>query len=179
MSIAEQYTVPSGTLPLLSGILHWMDFTHRNMIAIIADLPDDALIWHPANAMNSLSGIVCHMMYCETYAIRRAAGEEVSYDVLYDEAEEDNSTWQSEEDRVHLITRIADSDAVMKRILPAMTVVGMEQRFSAWGADSLTSGGDLIAKAAIHTAMHWGHMQMTRQLWEQAHPAFVGSYSPW
>lgn len=32
MGIAEQYTVPSGTLPLLSGILQMMDFTHRNMI---------------------------------------------------------------------------------------------------------------------------------------------------
>ena len=44
---------------------------------------------------------------------------------------------------------------------------------------TLSSGGELIAKAATHTTMHWGHMQMTRQLWEQAHPEFVGSYAPW
>ncbi len=177
--IAEGYTVPSGTLPLLSGILQWMDFAHRNMIEIIADLPDDALIWHPADAMSSLSGMICHTMYCETYAIRRAAGEDVAYDGVYDEVEEDYSTWRIEEDRAQLIARIADSDAVMKRILPIMTVAGMEQRYSAWGGDSIVSGGDLIAKAAIHTGMHWGHMQMTRQLWEQAHPDFVGSYTPW
>ena len=30
-----------------------------------------------------------------------------------------------------------------------------------------------------HSAMHWGHMQMTRQLWTQQHPEFVGTYIPW
>ncbi len=175
----ERYEAPAGTLPLLAGILQWMDFTHRNMTEIIADLPDAALTWHPADAMSSLAGIICHTMYCETYAIRRAAGEDVAYDGEYDDAEHDDATWHCEEDREQLIARIADSDAVMKRILPIMTVAGMEQRFPAWGADSMVSGGELIAKAAIHTGMHWGHMQITRQLWEQAHPEFVGSYTPW
>jgi len=175
----DRYEAPAGTLPLLAGILEMMDFAHRNMIEIIADLPDDALSWHPADAMATLSGIICHTMYCETYAIRRAAGEEVAYDGVYDDAENDGATWRNEDDRAQLIARIADGDTAMKRILPIMTVAGMEQRYSAWGANSISSGGDLIAKAAIHTGMHWGHMQMTRQLWEQAHPAFVGSYTPW
>jgi len=179
MSIAEQYVVPSETLPLLSGILKMMDFAHRDMIGIIADLPDEALIWHPTEAMGSLSGIICHTMYCEVYAIRRAAGEDVAYSVKEDDAEEDDSTWRTAERREALIARIAEGDAIMKRILPIMTVAGMEERFHAWGGNSIHSGGDLIAKAATHTTMHWGHMQMTRQLWEQAHPAFVGSYTPW
>ncbi len=174
MSIAEHYTVPDGTLPLLSGILLMMDFTHRNMIAIIADLPDDALVWHPASDMGPLSGIVCHTMYGEMFAIRCAAGEDVSYT-----DQENDATWRIAERREQLIARIAEGDAVMKRILPVMTVAGMEERFHAWSADSTQSGGELIAEAAIHTGMHWGHMQMTRQLWEQAHPEFVGSYSRW
>ncbi|MDQ6602173.1 MAG: DinB family protein [Chloroflexota bacterium] len=173
------YTVPVGTLPLLGGILNMMDFAHRNMTQIIADLPSEALVWQPANDMASLSGILCHTMYCEVYAIRRAAGEDVSYSVEYDDAEEDNSTWRTAEDREQLIARIAEGDAIMKRILPIMTVAGMAERFHAWGGNSLHSGGDLIAKAATHTTMHWGHMQMTRQLWEQAHPEFVGAYTPW
>lgn len=175
----ESYTVPDGTLPLLSGILTMMDFAHRNMTQMIADLPDEALIWQPANDMGSLSGLVCHTMYCEVYAIRRAAGEDVSYCVEADDADEDDSTWRTAERREQLIERIAEGDAIMKRILPVMTVAGMEKRFSAWGNDAIHSGGDLIAKAATHTTMHWGHMQMTRQLWEQAHPEFVGTYSRW
>lgn len=174
MGTAETYTVPEGTLPLLGGILSMMDFVHRDMIAIIADLPNDALVWQPANGMGRLSGIICHTTHGESRSIRRAAGEEVVYI-----AEDDDPMWQIEEDRAQLIARIADSDAVMKRILPIMTVAGMAERYPARGADSIASGGELIAKAAIHTSMHWGHMQMTRQLWEQAHPEFVGSYTPW
>ena len=177
--MAEPYTVPLGTLPLLGGILTMMDFAHRNMTQIIADLPDEALVWQPANDMGSLSGIICHMMYCEVYAIRRAAGEDVSYDVKFDDSEEDDSTWRTAEGRDALMARIAEGDAIMKRILPIMTVAGMEERFPAWGGNTLRSGGDLIAKAATHTTMHWGHMQMTRQLWEQAHPEFHGSYERW
>ncbi|MDQ2785108.1 MAG: hypothetical protein M3Y58_08925, partial [Chloroflexota bacterium] len=63
MVIAESYSVPDGTLPLLSGILQMMDFAHRNMIEIIADLPDEALVWQPASDMGALSGIICHTMY--------------------------------------------------------------------------------------------------------------------
>jgi len=67
----------------------------------------------------------------------------------------------------------------MKRILPEMTVERMNARFTAWGQGSMESGGGLIAEAATHTTMHWGHMQITRQLWEQAHPEFVGTYRHW
>jgi hypothetical protein len=175
----ESYTVPVGTLPLLSGILNMMDFAHRNMIQIIADLPDEALVWQPAPDMGTLSGIICHAMYCEVYALRLAAGEDVSYDLKYDESEEEHSTWRTAEGRDALMARIAGGDAIMKRILPTMTVAAMEERVPAWGGNALRSGGDLIAKAATHTTMHWGHMQMTRQLWEQAHPEFVGAYTPW
>jgi hypothetical protein len=60
-----------------------------------------------------------------------------------------------------------------------MTVERMKARFTAWGQESTASGGELIAEAATHTTMHWGHMQLTRQLWVQAHPEFVGTYRPW
>ncbi len=170
----ESYTVPVGTLPLLGGILTMMDFAHRNMTQMIADLPNEALVWQPASDMGSLSGIVCHTIYCETFMVRCAAGEDVSYS-----ADENAATWQTAERREALIARIAEGDATMKRILPTMTVAGMGERFHAWGEDSTQSGGDLIAESATHTTMHWGHMQMTRQLWEQAHPAFHGSYTRW
>jgi hypothetical protein len=179
VGIPEGYSVPEGTLPLLGGILTMMDFAHRNMIEIIADLPDGALVWQPAPDMGSLSGIICHTMYVETFAIRCAAGEDIVYDVEYDESEADGSTWRIAERREPLIARIAEGDAIVKRILPIMTVAGMEKRFRGFSEDSLQSGGYLIAKAATHTTMHWGHMQMTRQRFEQTHPEFRGSYVPW
>lgn len=175
VGIAEPYTVPEGTLPLLGGILNMMHFAHRNMCAIVEDLPPEALAWKPGPAMSSLAGIVAHTMYCESYAYQRAAGE----DVQWDEAVMNTQAWESDDSADGAIARIAEGDAVMKRILPVMTVAGMGGRFTAWGQETTQSGGDLIAVAAAHTAMHWGHMQMTRQLWEQAHPEFVGTYTRW
>lgn len=169
-----RYRVPDGTLPLLSGLLEMMDFTHRNMTHIVADLPSDALAWHPGPEMGSLSGIVRHAMYCEIYAICRAAGEDIAYDEATNAA-----LWDSNDDAPQLIACINEGDAVTKRILPAMTVEKMALRYPAWNQAAPTFAGALIAEAAIHTGMHWGHMQMTRQLWEQAHPGFIGTYTPW
>ena len=175
MGIPSEYIVPKHTLPLLGGILNMMHFAHRNMCAIVADLPPEALLWKPGNEMGTLAGIVAHTMYCEAYAYRRAAGE----DAEFDEEDANRNTWASTDTLEQANARIVAGDTVMKRILPEMTVERMNARFTAWGQDSTQSGGDLIAEAAMHTTMHWGHMQMTRQLWEQAHPEFVGTYRHW
>lgn len=170
----ESYVVPDGTLPLLGGILNMMHFAHRNMCQIVADLPPEALVWKPGPEMSSLAGIIEHTMYCEVYGYRRAASEDVEWDSAANEA-----LWDSTDDAAQAITCIVEGDAVMKRILPVMTIAKMGMRYVAWQPDTTQSGGDLIAEAATHTTMHWGHMQMTRQLWERAHPEFVGSYTPW
>lgn len=174
MGIPEEYIVPEQTLPLLGGILNMMHLAHRDMCEIVADLPPEALGWRPGEQMGILVGIIAHTIYCEVYAYRRAAGEDVRYD-----EEANRGTWASTDTTEQAIARIAAGDAVMKRILPEMTVERMNARFTAWGQDATQSGGDLIAEAATHTTMHWGHMQMTRQLWKQAHPEFVGTYRPW
>lgn len=174
MGIPKEYAVPGHTLPLLGGILSMMHFAHRNMCAIVADLPPEALVWQPGEHMGTLAGIIEHAMYCETYAYRRAAGEDAEYN-----EDANRHTWASTDTPEQAIARIVAGDVVMKRILPEMTVERMNARFTAWGQGSTQSGGDLIAEAATHTTMHWGHMQMTRQLWGQAHPEFHGDYERW
>lgn len=168
------YQAPPGTLPLLAGVLETMDFTHRNMTRIVADLPASALVWQPGAEMGSLAGIVRHTMYCEMYAVRRAAGEDVAYDEAHNAG-----LWDTQADAAALIACIDEGDALIKRILPRMTVERMTARYPAWGQSASTLSGALIAEAVSHTSMHWGHMQMTRQMWEQANPEFVGSYKRW
>jgi hypothetical protein len=168
------YRAPEGTLPLLTGILQMMDYAHRDMCAIVRDLPVEALAWHPGGEMGSLSGIVRHAMYCEVYALRRAAGEEVRY-----EESVNRGLWEITDDAATLAACIAEGDAAMKRILPAMTVERMNAHYAAWGQTEETLAGELIAEAALHTAMHWGHMQMTRQQWTQQHPEFADTYKRW
>jgi hypothetical protein len=174
VGIPDDYAVPEGTLPLLAGILSMMDFAHRNMCAIVADLPPEALTWKPGPQMGALAGIIAHTMYCETYGYRRAAGETVEWDDHINE-----ELWSSGDDAVQAVARIAAGDTTMKEILPTMTVERMNAQFRTSDQTAIQSGGHLIAEAVTHTTMHWGHMQMTRQLWELAHPAFHGTYEPW
>ena len=168
------YRVPAGTLPLLAGLLEFIDFMHRDMVRIVADLPAAALAWKPASAMGSLSGIVRHTMYCEEYAIRRAAGEDVAYDDAFNA-----SLWETADDAAALTACINAGDAAVKRILPTMTVERMAMRYPAWTDATPTLSGALIAEGLAHTAMHWGHMQMTRQSWEQTRSDFIGTYERW
>ncbi len=39
--------------------------------------------------------------------------------------------------------------------------------------------GVLIADTLRHSSMHWGHMQIKRQLWEHAQPEFVSTSTLW
>ena len=168
------YRAPDGTLPLLAGVLQAMDFAHRDMRAIVHDLPADALVWKPGSEMGSLSGLVRHAMYCEIYALRRAAGEAAEYDEATNAA-----LWETTDDAAALGACIDAADAEMKRILPTMTVERMNARYTAWGQSAESLSGELIAEAVTHTTMHWGHMQMTRQQWTQQHSAFTDTYEPW
>ena len=59
--------------------------------------------------------------------------------------------WDAADDTERLIACIDEGDAVMKRILPAMTVEGMAMRFPAWSQATPTLSGALIAEAAVHT----------------------------
>ncbi len=172
-AIMHPYTTPNGTLPLLTGVLEALHFMHRDMVSIVQDLPPDALHWKPGADMGTLAGIVQHTLYCETYALRRATGEAVEYDPAADKG-----AWDVTTDADTLVAAIVNADVVAKRALPSLTVARMGMSYTAWGGGE-TVAGVLIQEGVYHTAMHWGHMQMTRQLWGQHHPEFVGTYKPW
>lgn len=171
---AERYRVPEGTLPLLAGVLYSLDAMHANMVAMLQDLPPDAVSWKPGDEMGSLGGIVRHTCYCEEYAIRAAAGEDAPYDRRTNAAQ-----WEATDDAAALIAAIRECDAMAKRLLPPMTVADLGRELAIWGGPERASAGILLADALSHSSMHWGHLQMTRQLWERAHPEFVGTYTRW
>ena len=173
-AIAHPYAPPDDTLPLLAGILAAMHFAHHNMVQLVADLPPDALVWKPGADMGTLAGIVRHTLYCERYAFLAATGIDRSYDETTNQEQ-----WQATDDAAALVRLIAETDAEMKAALPSLTVADLGTRIVAWGGPGEEMAGALIADVTTHTAMHWGHMQMTRQLWEAAHPEFTGTYTRW
>lgn len=173
-TIAHPYTPPEDTLPLLAGVLSAMHFAHYNMVQLVADLPPDALTWQPGPDMGTLAGIVRHTLYCERYAFLAATGADRSYDEATS-----RGLWQATDDADALVRQITEADAEMKAALPSLTVADLGTRIVAWGGPGQEMAGVLIADVATHSAMHWGHMQMTRQLWEAAHPEFAGTYTRW
>lgn len=172
--IAHPYHAPEGTLPLLAGVLAQLHFVHRDMLAMVRELPPDALVWKPGPEMSTLAGITRHTLYCEKYALLAAGGLDYNYD-----SETDRQMLDATDDAPALVAHIAEADMVAKRALPTLTVEGLGARLPVWGGTEEETAGALIADALNHTAMHWGHMQMTRQLWQQAHPEFTDSYTRW
>lgn len=172
--IAHPYTPPEGTLPLLAGVLAQLHFVHRDMVGMVRELPPEALAWTPGPEMSTLSGIVRHTMYCEKYCMLAAGGLDYTYD-----SDTDRQTLAATDDAPALVAAIVEADLIAKRALPALTVGEMHKGIAAWGGTDEVSAGALIADALNHTAMHWGHMQMTRQLWQQQHPEFTDDYKRW
>ncbi len=172
--IADPYTAPEGTLPLVAGVLSQLHFVHRDMVGLVRELPPEALAWSPGPEMSTLAGLVRHTIYCEKYCMLAAGGLDYNFD-----AETDRQMLAATDDAPALVADIVEADMVAKRALPVLTVEDLGKTLKVWGGESTESAGGLIADALNHTAMHWGHMQMTRQLWQQRHPAFTDGYTRW
>lgn len=134
---------------------------HQALEKVIADLPDEALIWSPGTGMNTLAVIVAHALGAERYWIGEIAGQEPSGRVR--EAEFAVTGGTTAELTTHSRETLAHSRSVLARLsagnLEEIREVGTSGRrvTVAWA----------ILHALEHTALHTGHAQITRQLWEQ------------
>jgi hypothetical protein len=167
--LPEEYRAPERVTPLLAGILTTTHERHVDMINLIRDLPDDALTWRPGPAMSSLAGLVRHVMDDETQFVRSVAGMPNGWPGS-------NGKWMDAAGTAaELVALIADGDALLKAVYPGLSAAQMRLPHPAIG----TPIGQELVQAADHCAMHYGHMQITRHLYELAHPDFVSGYHHW
>ncbi len=168
--IPYDYTPPERAPPLLAGMLGVTHERHYDMMRLVRDLPHDALLWRPGSRMSSLAGLVRHIMDDDVRCARRAAGETV--------ADVGNGAFMdATDDAPTLVACIVEGDALVKRLLEPLTPAHLAERRGSQ-ADSPVAGR-IIADMVDHNAMHWGQMQLTRHLWEHAHPDFRGAYEHW
>lgn len=163
------YHAPDGMHPLLAGILTTTHERHVDMIDLIRDLPDGALSWRPGPQMSSLAGIVRHMMDDETEFVRSLAEMPNGWPGVNGEWMDTTGT------AAELVALIADGDALLKRMYPILTDEHLRQPHPASG----TPIGQELIEMADHSGMHYGHMQITRHLYELAHPDFASQYQHW
>ncbi len=163
------YTPPQGQHPLLRGLLTTAHDRHVDMADLVTGLPEGALDWQPAPDAPSLAGLVTHILHVErSMALEAATGNE-----SWEHA--DGHGTDARGDEASLLALIDDADAVIKRAIESLddsVLVRVTQ------PDDRTVGSGLLEEFD-HSSMHYGQMQLTRLLWEHAHPEHPRTYEHW
>ncbi len=147
--------------PIFEDYMQRLETLHRVAAQAVGELPAPALDWSPGPEMNSLNVLVTHMTGAERYWIGDVAGNEPSG---RDRASEFTVSGREAADlQARLADTLAHSRSVLERLTPAdLTAERVDAREGrpirvAWA----------LAHALEHTALHVGHIQMTRQLIDQ------------
>ncbi|HLF29383.1 MAG TPA: DinB family protein [Anaerolineae bacterium] len=154
-------------LPILNDYLDRLQALHADIRRAITGLPQAALDWSPGPEMNSLAVLAAHIAGSERYWIGDVAGGEPSG---RDRAAE-FQTKAADADSLlaRLDAALAHSQTVLERLtLPELEEPRRMPPGSARG-ERVVTGAWALAHALEHVAIHVGHTQIVRQLWDQAH----------
>ena len=147
--------------PLFESYLDRLQELHDDILQAISRLPQAALDWVPGPGMNSLSVLVVHVTGAERYWVGDV--------VARDPSDRDRAVEFRVQglDAATLEKRLGDTLDHTRGVLEELTLQDLETvRVSPRDGREFTVAWAL-AHALEHTAVHAGHAQITRQLWEQ------------
>jgi uncharacterized damage-inducible protein DinB len=134
---------------------------HTDIEHAFDGLLPEALDWSPGGEMNSIGVLVFHLTGAERFWVGDVACQEPS--------DRDRAA----EFRTHgveaavLKQRMAEATTYLQKALETLTLADLEAvRTSPRDGRTFTVAWALL-HALEHTAMHAGHIQLTRQLWKQ------------
>jgi uncharacterized damage-inducible protein DinB len=142
----------------LEGYLDEMARLHKEMKSVIADVDPDALDWRPGEGTNSLAVLATHVAGSERYWIGELVMGEPAYRVRQEEFKAANVRLEQ------LAGALDDSLELIRRGLEGVSIQRVEDKVV------LPRGGEpvtvawALAHVLQHTALHLGHMELTRQL---------------
>ena len=148
--------------PFFQDYLERLLALHHEVAVTIAGLPQPALDWIPAPDSNSMAVLVVHLTGAERYwigdiGLNQPSGREraAEFQVRGLSAEQ-------------LTARLEAAGAYARSALQDLELADLaEQRVSPRDG-RLFSAAWALLHALEHTAIHLGHIQLTRQLWENA-----------
>lgn len=151
---------PPSPAPLVRALMATSRERHADMVDLVSGLPAGALDWRPAPDAASLAGLVLHIVDVEGHVASLAAGE-------------DEQAWPGENgsrmdetaSEAGLVKTIEAVDAALDRGLSLLP--------------SRSERAAAVLEDLDHAAMHHGQMQLTRHLWEGAHPGSPSGYQHW
>lgn len=148
--------------PFMSDYLNNLQDLHREILSTVEELPPTALDWTPPGSdYNSLNVLIVHLTGAERYWLGDVvAGEASGRDR---EAEFQLHGLSPDE----LRNRLEESLVYAYGVLEKLTLPDLEtSRISPRNGREITVAWAL-AHTLKHTALHVGHIQITRQLWDQ------------
>lgn len=144
-----------------TSYLSWFETLHKEANEVIEGLPAEALDWSPGPEMNSITVLVVHMAASQRYWIGDVAMQEPSGRVRSDEFVTEGLTSEG------LQQRLAAAMAYTRQAIGRLTLEDLGAMRPSPAGDEEYSVANALLHSLEHTAQHVGHLQMTRQLWEQ------------
>ncbi len=134
---------------------------HGDIAKAVDGRPVEALDWIPGPEMNSIAVLVVHAAAAERFWIGDMALNEPSQRVREEEFQASGLTADD------LMQLLAAADTFARAAFDRLAISDLEKvRKSPRSGKTFTVGWCLL-HALEHTALHAGHIQVTRQLWEQ------------
>jgi hypothetical protein len=139
---------------LFSELLERMD-------GAFSDLAEEALDWTPDPALNTITVLVFHTTGALRYWVGQILGD---IPTQRDRGEEFKAKDLS---KSQLHELIHDAEELVHQVMKSGTLEDLERKhYSVIHKDYFT-GGFALAHALEHTALHLGHLEVMRELWEQ------------
>ena len=146
---------------LFQDMLERFETIHKVIETAVADLPAEALDWKPGPDMNSIAVILAHTAGAWRYWVGDVAGDLPSGRVRAEEFE----TFKV--DAAEMLGRLSKALDTTRQVLGQIDPAHLgEKRIAGQQNEERTVGWALL-HALEHTAIHAGHIQITRQLWDQ------------
>jgi uncharacterized damage-inducible protein DinB len=146
---------------LFTDILERFETIYNAIEKAVADLPAEALDWKPGREMNSIGVILAHTAGAWRYWVGDVAGDSPSGRVRAQEFETHGV------DTAEMLARLRAALDTSKEVLTSLEPSRLGEMRTAGMFNEERTVGWALLHALEHTALHAGHIQITRQLWDQ------------
>ncbi len=139
---------------ILGNLLERMD-------GVFSELPVEALDWTPDPAMNSVTVLVVHT----TGTLRYWLGELLGGEAAHRDREAEFSAHGLSKMQLHAL--LNETQAQVSRVLEKITPEDLAAKHYSTIHKDYFTGAYALVHVVEHTGLHLGHMEITKELWEQ------------
>ena len=147
--------------PFFAHYLERLHCLHEDLKETVKELPQAALDWVPGPGMNSLCVLIVHATGAERYWIG---------DVACQDPSDRNRAAEFKArglEAANLAERLDQSLVYVRGMVEKLKLDNLKQMRTSTRDDRNFTADWALAHALEHTALHLGHAQVTRQLWER------------